>query len=267
VAAVLALLSGPPPATGGDRASVPFAEPADPLFLALYPRMDRVSGLSPVAEPAVAAGRAAPRAPHGDRCQPGFCIAQPVTKDWTVGGTTYLLAAFLVTTDSPPGVNVPCYDPEPWACVLEKRGGDPVPIDCAPLKQEIVFADGPSIDTAPFRLNEDERAFGVRLRYTTAWRTRNETPEALVLFRFHERRLSQILAVQMALAEEEFGQGECSRELALSVEKVRTAGMFDWTTRTARKTGTLPCALESGTYHWDGSQYVRGGARRRREVP
>ena len=52
------------------------------------------------------------------------------------------------------------------------------------------------------------------------------------------------------------------RELTLGVARTKTAGMFDWTTRTSRKTGTLPCALETGTYTWDGTRYVKAARRR-----
>jgi len=236
-------------------ADVVFAAPDDPVFLALYPRMDRATGLSPVAEPAVAVGRAAPRTASREECRYGFRIAGPVTKEWSQGGADYVLAFFFVTSEQAPGVNAGCYEPQPWVCALE-RGA---PVDCARVEQEIVFPDEPAIDTAPFRLSETERAFGLRLRSTITLKTSAETQAALVLFRLHERRLQQVLALQSGTEEDTYGSGECVRTLALRVEKTKTAGMFDWTTRTSSKTGKLPCTLETGTYSWDGARYVKRG--------
>jgi hypothetical protein len=131
------------------------------------------------------------------------------------------------------------------------------PVDCTTVEQDLVFPGVSSLDTAPFRLNETEKAFGVRLRHQQATRSDEEVREALVLFRLHDRRLTQVLAVTIGLSTDTFGDGTCSRELTLGAEKTTSGGFFDWRTRTAKKTGSLPCQLETGTYRWDGARYVR----------
>ena len=49
---------------------------------------------------------------------------------WQPWGESTTIAVFVVTTDSPPGVAAGCYEPEPWACLLEKTAADYRPIDC-----------------------------------------------------------------------------------------------------------------------------------------
>ena len=232
-----------------------FAQPGDSVFRALYPTIDSTTGLTPVAEPAVAAGRRTPRRPP-EECDGGFKIAEPVTKEWNLAGTGYVLASFFVTTDNTPGTHSPCYKPEPWVCVLEPRAPAVVPVDCTTV-EPVVFPEFSSLDTAPFRLNETEKAFGVRLRSGISTRSDTEAREALILFRLHDRRLTQVLAVTIGLSTDTYGDGECSRELTLGAEKTTTGGFFDWRTRTGKKTGALPCRLETGTYRWDGARYVR----------
>ena len=197
VAAVLAA-AVPWPCTTA-QADVVFADPADPVFRALYPSIDPRTGITPVAEPAVAAGRA-PARPGRDRCAPGFRIAEPRLAKWPAGGTAASVALFQVTTDNPPGVAAPCYLPEPWLCVLEKNGDAWAPVDCAPVPRD-VFPEEMSIDTAAFRLNDRETAVGARVGGEAATRTSTWTDQALVLFRLHERRLSQVLALTVVREE------------------------------------------------------------------
>lgn len=242
------------------RGHVLFAEPEDPVFLALYPTLSSVTGLTPVAEPAVAVGRRAPRSPGQGKCEPGFRISEPQRKEWSYGGTGFLLTAFFVTTDNKRGIAAPCYRPEPWVCVLERKPNASFePVDCGRVEQRIVFPNEPSLDTAPFHSNETERAFGLRMRNTTGYRLSSETDETLILFRFHDKRLSQILAVPIARSEDDYTkEGGCSRELILDVGKTKTRGFFDWSIRVGKKTGREPCEIDSaGTYRWDGTRYVK----------
>lgn len=241
-------------------ADVEFARPGDPVLRALYPALDPATGVTPVAEPAVAVGRAVPRTQDDDRCVPGFRIAEPRTKEWTLAGTTYLAVLYFVTTDSRPGVAAPCYKPEPWLCVLEGKDTAWRPVDCAAVRQDFVFPNEPSIDTAPFRLNERETAIGARLRHQTATRFAEWTNEALVLFRLHERRLTQVLAVPIGRQERDETDGStCSRTLVVQVETTQTSGFHDWRVRTGRRTGRARCAIDpdpTGLYRWDGRGYV-----------
>src|SRR5687768_12775633 len=162
---VCAVHSRPSAAQSGNGRVV-FAEPGDPVFRAIYPKMDATTGLTPVAEPEVAASRGPARRPDREKCDGGFRVAEPATKEWSHGGTGYRLASFFVTTEERPGSNAPCYRPEPWVCVLEKKAGDSLaPVDCTRVEQDFVFPGVSSLDTAPFRLNEAEKAFGVRLRH------------------------------------------------------------------------------------------------------
>ena len=244
----------------GAGAQVEFADPADAMFRALYPSIDTRTGLTPVAEPAVASGREPARVPR-EGCVPGFRIAAPRVEKWPAAGATTHIAHFLVTTDSPRGAALPCYRPEAWVCVLDRAAAGWAPIDCARVEQDHVMSDGPSIDTAPFRLNEAETAFGVRLRHKTAYRTEDATDEVLVLFRLHERRLTQVLAVPIAREETDYtGGGECARALVVNVDKTRTAGFFDWRVATGRRRGGAECAVDpdpTGRYRWDGRRYLK----------
>jgi hypothetical protein len=260
--ALLCALSAAPSVAQSGRGQVAFAEPADPVFRALYPGLSPATGLTPVAEPEVAIGRRPPRRPEREECDAGFRIAEPATKEWRLAGADYLLASFFVTTENRPGVVAPCYQPEPWVCVLERKPGSGVaPVDCTTVEQDVVFPGVSSLDTAPFRLTETEKAFGVRLSQESGSRFETETREALVLFRLHERRLTQVLALAIGLTHDQFGEGDCSRELILGVETTRTGGFFDWRIRTGKKTGSLPCSLETGRYRWDGGRYVKAGAK------
>lgn len=242
----------------GDRAAIELADPSDPVFRALYPDLNP-DGIAPFAEPAVARGRTAPRSP-GAECLAGFRIAEPRTRAWT-SGSVNLLTAFLVTTDHEPGVTAPCYQPEPWVCVLVREpDGTPQPVDCLRIEGEL-FPWEVSLDTAPFDLDQAERAFGVRIQNRITYRWGSETDSELVLFRLHERRLSQILRVRMGHEVDDSGQGEaCARELVLAVEKTRTSGFFDWSIRVGEDRGPGRCNVPEdpvGTYRWDGARYVK----------
>jgi hypothetical protein len=258
IALAVALTLG---ASRPSRSDVAFANPADPVLRTLYPKMDPVTGLTPVAEPAVAAGRGTPAVAEGRGCENGFFIAEPRQKEWTPGGRSYLLSLFFVTTNAKPGVPAPCYHPMPWVCVLEKKGEAWSPVDCSQVQQDVTFPDAPSIDTAPFRLNADERAFGVRMTYTTTTRTEETGPEALVLFRLHAGRLQPILSLPIGLASHDYTNGDdCSRAYVLNVETTKTDGFFDWRVTAGKKTGRGNCDVEPspvGLYRWDGAQYVK----------
>lgn len=263
---LLAIVLGagaPAQAVSGD---VAFADPRDPVLRALYPRLDPDTGFSPVAEPEVAVRRGDPRSPGTGECQPGFRIAEARTRDWTVGGTAYLLATFLVTTDAKPGVPAPCYRPEPWVCVLDKtRAGALDPLDCLKIEPDL-FPLELSLDTARFDLNDSERAFGVRFRSAAHWRWGSGTDAALALFRLRDRRLSQVLALRMGHELDDHGQGgACARELVLAVEKTRSRGFFDWSVRVGRNEGPAACEIRDdpvGTYRWDGARYVKAARRK-----
>ncbi len=242
-------------------ADVEFARPSDAVFRVLYPALDPATGITPVAEPGVAAGRGTARALSDERCVAGFRIAEPRTKEWTLAGTTYLAVLYFVTTDSRPGLAAPCYKPEPWLCILEGKDTAWQPVDCATVRQDFVFPGEPSIDTAAFRLNDSETAIGARLRHETATRFEGWTNEALVLFRLHERRLAQVLAVPIGRQETDHtDNSSCTRTFVVQVEKARTAGFHDWRVRTGRHDGRAKCAADpdpTGLYRWDGSRYVR----------
>jgi hypothetical protein len=257
-ALVASLFAAATPAAGG-KAAVEFAAPDDPVYRALYPALDPRTGLTPVAEPAVAAGRGPARGGR-ERCAAGFRVSEPRVARWTAGGPNLHVAQFLVTTDSPPGVPAPCYQPEPWVCVLETAGEAWRPVDCLRV-QGHVFPSEHSIDTAPFRLSDGETAVGARFRREVAGRFADETDEALVLFRFHQRRLAQILAVPIRREEtDHVGDESCSREYVLRVESTRTEGFFDWRVATGRRTGRARCAADpdpTGLYRWDGARYVK----------
>ena len=249
-----------PSPTASGRAGVEFGNPADPVFRALYPAIDPVTDMTPVAEPAVAAGRDPARSGRTG-CAAGFRIAEPRVASWTAGGESSFVALFLVTTDSPPGVAAPCYHPQPWICVLDKTGDRWAPVDCARVRQDHVFPDEPQVDTAPFRLNAGETAVGARLRHESGNRSEQFTDEILVLFRLHERRLTQVLAVPAAREETDFTDGStCSRTFVLQVETTQTGGFFDWRVKTGRHTARKRCAVDPdpvGVYRWDGRRYVK----------
>lgn len=242
-------------------ADVRFAAPDDPVVRALYARADPRTGLTPAAEPDVAAGREAPRTAR-EGCLPGFRVAELQTREWAPpGGPSYRLATFLVTPDSPPDRPLPCYHPEPWVCALEQGdAGAPRPLDCVKVER-IVFPGQVALDTAPFDLSESERAFGVRLRNETAHRWGTEVSAALGLFRLHDRRVLPVLSVPVLEELDDFGQGAaCKREVVVRVERSRTLGFFDWTVRTATNRGPGTCTIEPdpvGTYRWNGRRYVR----------
>jgi hypothetical protein len=245
------------------QAQVRFADRDDPVLQALYPKLDARTGLTPVAEPAVASGRKAAREVRGENCVPGFRIAEPHTAGWSIHGHDYLLALFLVTTDAKRGVPAPCYKPEPWVCVLDQTAGGLQPLDCAWIDPSIQFPEDITLDTTSFALNETEHAFGVRLENELGQRLWSETNEVLILFRFQKDTLHQILAVPIRHAFEDFaGDDTCARELMLTVDKSKTGGFFDWVVRTSKKSGRASCEIDSvGTYRWDGARYTKRSQR------
>jgi hypothetical protein len=51
----------------------------------------------------------------------------------------------------------------PWT--IRVAGSGVTPVDCTTVEPDVVFPGVSSIDTAPFRLTETAKAFGVRLSY------------------------------------------------------------------------------------------------------
>ena len=242
------------------EAQVRFAEPADAVLHALFPTLDATTGTTPVAEPAIAAGRRPPREVRGENCISGFRIAENQTAEWSVQGHNYLLSLFLVTTDAKRGIPAPCYKPEAWACVLDKTSSGLRPVDCAWIDPAIQFPENIALDTAAFALNETERAFGVRVGSEFGQRFWSETNETLLLFRLQHDSLREILTIPVRTAHEDFTDDRetCSRELIVSVDRAKTQGFFHWRVRTGKKSGRASCDLDSvGTYRWDGQRYVK----------
>jgi hypothetical protein len=177
---------------------------------------------------------------------------------WLPGGDSVYVAVFLVTTDSPPGVAAACYHPEPWVCVLNRAGDSWVPVDCARVEQDL-FPGEINSEGTHYRLNGQETAFSVRVRNVTANRYGETREEVLVLFRIHEREISQVLVAPFLRAETDLANGtECLRRLFLRAEPTQTIGFFDMSLKLVKLTGS-GCVIDpdpAGFYRWNGRRYM-----------
>ena len=253
--AFIVISSAAPSRAGAD---VQFAQPSDPVTRALFPSIDTTTGMTPVAEPEIAVGRAPARSARAG-CAPGFRIAELSVSGWETGADSVYLAVFLVTTDSPSGVAAPCYHPEPWACVVKKSGDRWMPMDCARVEQGLFPGEIGGYGSV-YRLNGQEKAFTVRVANETGHRYGQTKDEVLVLFRFHDGELSQVLVAPSRREETDDATGtQCRRLLLLRDEPTQTIGFFDKSLELGVRTGSGACAIDpepAGFYRWNGRRYI-----------
>lgn len=234
-------------------ADVRFSDPRNETLKAIFPAMDP-QGVIPAEVPPGATPN--PARITDKECAKGFKIAEDITKSWKYGKSTYTLSAFFTTTWSPKGS---CYSPQPWVCVLADKKVE----GCAQVEQEITFPNNPSFDTANFKMSAEEKAFGLRLYYETGNASEITAPTALVLFRLKDKKLSQILAVEISRQEtvyDDKGETECKSAFVLDAMKNQTQGFFDWQVIVDKKNKTKPCQMENnpvGTYKWNGTKYIK----------
>jgi hypothetical protein len=130
-----------------------------------------------------------------------------------------------------------------------------------------------SIDTASFRLNGHEVAFGVRLRYDLLIKTETKYRESLNLYRVDGAALKTILSLDTETCDcASTGGRGCGKMVAptencdpadpeqyrksyLRMLPTQTGGMFDIEVLQETAPGEKPSSV--GVLHWDGTRYAQ----------
>jgi len=138
--------------------------------------------------------------------------------------------------------------------LLAARDGHWTLLASAHEKREVLSLGPPTytFDTAAFKLDESEVAFGVREQSQYASEAHAESTEQLILFRQAGETLKPILEVTTASQ----ARGGSPSRAVVAVSKKKTAGLFELvvTTTTAGKRRSQKVA---DTYLWSGDAYVK----------
>jgi hypothetical protein len=151
------------------------------------------------------------------------------------------------------------YDEELITAVLRKRNGDYTLVaksdGVTPLTNEPPWSVSVNPDLIPFRISDQDIAFGVRVSNSYHSTARASSTEALHLFRLHKGELTMVFAALLDESDSEFAQDGSDDRIVheshrvVIVSKTKHKGFYDLIVRD-RKT------KRSETWRWNGSEYV-----------
>ena len=132
------------------------------------------------------------------------------------------------------------------------------------------------LDLAPYRIGDNEFAFGIRWKEDQTFPAGENNAEELRLFRFDAGNLRKILETRMGDSDEQRGPNEGSEaKCTLSVSGEKTLDHFDLVKRCTGSSGPLmddldntsPAATKKSRslmiYKWDGAKYAEQKGRSR----